>query len=42
MITVEPAINTLRPAVVTASITASWVSLPSSRALRKRVKTSRA
>ena len=40
--TVAPARITLRPAVVTASITASCGSLPSSIAARKRVRTSNA
>ncbi len=42
MTTVAPAMMTLRPAVVTASTTASWRSLPSLMAARKRVRTSSA
>ena len=42
MTTVAPAMITLRPAVVTASTTASWRSLPSVSAARKRVRTSSA
>jgi hypothetical protein len=42
MTTVAPARTTLRPAVVTASATASWVSLPSAIAARNRVRTSSA
>ena len=40
--TVAPARMTLRPAVVTASVTASCTSLPSASAARKRVSTSSA
>jgi hypothetical protein len=40
--TVAPAMITLRPAVVTASTIASWVSLPRASAARKRVITSSA
>ena len=40
--TVPPAMTTLRPAVVTASTTASWRSLPSRIAARNRVRTSSA
>ncbi len=42
MTTVEPAMITLRPAVVTASTTASWRSLPAFSEARKRVMTSSA
>ena len=40
--TVAPAMITLRPAVVTASRTASWRSLPAFIAERNRVRTSSA
>ena len=40
--TVPPAMITLRPAVVTASSTASWVSFPWRIAARNRVSTSSA
>ena len=42
MTTVAPAMITLRPAVVTASTTASWRSLPWFSAERNRVSTSSA
>jgi hypothetical protein len=40
--TVPPAMITLRPAVVTASTTASWRFLPACSAVRNRVRTSSA